>query len=393
MKKTPALVIGSGVNALGVIRNLGKEKIQVYCVSDNKGEATYSKYCKGYFIVPKIEKNQEKTIEFINRFSAHMKCKVVVFPTSDVSILNLAAARKEINKNVIVPCKLEIINNIINKIDFYKSLKKENVPHPKTFFLDNQINVDTFEMTYPVFVKPYISQNFTKKFGKKGFVAHNSEELKKYLHIVKKLEIGVIIQEIIQGTAQNHFFIDGFLDIKSQQKALFARKRLRMWPLWFGNSTVCVSVPLNQVTEMKDIVLKYFDKIKFHGIFSAEFKIDPKDDVAKLIEINARSWRKNLFPSDCGINIILKAYQDAIGTSKAESENYKTGIYLVDFFEDIKSSFMMLYKKQISFKEFITPFINEKKMTVFDTSDCMPFIINCKNNISDFFNKRKLLAH
>ena len=43
----PAVVIGGTENGLGVIRNLGRNGVDVYCVLDDKDVAFYSKYCRG----------------------------------------------------------------------------------------------------------------------------------------------------------------------------------------------------------------------------------------------------------------------------------------------------------------------------------------------------------
>ena len=47
----------------------------------------------------------------------------------------------------------------------------------------------------------------------------------------------------------------------------------------------------------KNKIINYLKKIQFNGLFDAEFKKDPRDGNFKLIEINARSWWQNSFPT------------------------------------------------------------------------------------------------
>jgi len=389
--KTPAIVIGGGVNALGVIRNLGRNGVDVYCVVDKKDEAVYSKYCKGYFVFPGIEQSKEKSRAFLTEFKRQLNCEAVVFPTSDLSVLNVARLLNKRGGYLAVLSDLEILETMIEKKKFYQSLTARNVPHPVTIFpdLEDTKNLEK-KISFPVFLKPSISQTFNKKFGRKGFVANSERELYKYLRLMKEQKIDVMIQEIVRGTAENHYFIDGYFNKHSKPVALFARQRLRMWPLWFGNSTACVSVPISEVADMKDTIIKYLADIGFRGIFSAEFKRDPRDNVGKLLEVNARSWWYNSFPSACGVNIILTAYLEAIGMDVETIEDYETGIHLIYFLQDLKSSVAMITQKQLSFREWLTPLVRKKNMTIFARDDLIPFAMNIFRNMTEFTNKEKL---
>ncbi|PVX24956.1 MAG: hypothetical protein CW691_06070 [Candidatus Bathyarchaeum sp.] len=387
---SPAIVIGGGVNALGVIRNLGRNGIDVYCVVEKKDEAIYSKYCKGYYVFPGIAQSKEKVKTFLTEFKRQMNCEIVVFPTSDLSVLNVSQVLTELTGFRIVLSDFKILETMIKKRQFYQSLLERNVPHPTTLFPDLKDSISIGKrLSFPVFIKPSVSQLFNKKFGKKGFVANSEKELHNYLQLMDKHKIDVMIQEIIPGTAENHFFIDGYFDKDSKPVALFARRRLRMWPLWFGNSSVCVSVPLSEVAEMKDDIVKYLGAIGYRGIFSAEFKRDPRDNVCKLIEVNARSWWYNSFPSACGVNIILMAYLDAVGVDVEEITDYAAGIHLINFLEDLKSSLAMISQKQLTFREWLTPLIRKKDMTVFARDDLVPFAMNFFQSIAEFANKEK----
>jgi len=390
--KNPAVVIGGGVNGLGIIRNLGRNGIHVYCVVDKKSEAVYSKYCKRYFIFPGIGNDPHRLKVFLTQFKRQIGCKPVLFPTSDISVLNVAHLNSEKGEFLASLSKEEVLETLVKKRKFYSSLITKNVPHPVTLFLnpENLENVNR-SLSFPVFVKPSISQIFAKKFGKKGFVAKSEEELRQYLLLMKKYKIDVVVQEIVSGPATNHYFIDGYFDKNSNPVALFARRRLRMWPLSFGNSTVCVSVPISEVADMKETIVKYLTSISYHGIFSAEFKRDPRDNIGKLLEVNARSWWYNTFPSACGVNIILMAYLEAIGKELKTIEEYEIGTYLVHFIEDLKSSLAMFARGQLSFREWLSPMIRKRNWTIFASDDPRPFAMSFAHTIRSVIKHRKLL--
>ena len=193
---------------------------------------------------------------------------------------------------------------------------------------------------------------------------------------MEKHKIDVMVQEIVSGSATNHYFIDGYLDKNLKPVALFARRRLRMWSLSFGNSTVCVSVPISEVVDMKETIVKYLTSIGFRGIFSAELKIDPRDNAGKLLEVNARSWWYNSFPSACGVNIIFMACLEAIGKDVKFIEDYEIGTNLIYFTEDLNWLSAMFAQSKLSFSEWLSPMIGKKDWVVFAKDDLRPFMMN-----------------
>lgn len=207
-----------------------------------------------------------------------------------------------------------------------------------------------------------------------------------------KDKIDVTVQEIVAGPPTNHYFIDGYLDAKSRLLAIFARRRLRMWPLAFGNSTVCVSVPISEVADMKATIVNYLASIGFRGIFSAEFKRDSHDHIGKLLEVNARSWWYNTFPSACGVNIVLAAYLDAVGSEFNNSEGYETGKYMVYFTDDLKSSFAMFVQNQLSLREWASPLAAVRDWVIFAEDDPNPFVMNIPRNLKEVVKQRKKFA-
>ena len=106
-KNHPALIIGGGINALGLIRNFGRNGIDVYCVNGKKDEATYSKYCKKYYILPEIN-NKEKLEIFLKKFSSSIKSDIVIFPTTDISVLNIADLKSSLQGYNIVTSDYKI---------------------------------------------------------------------------------------------------------------------------------------------------------------------------------------------------------------------------------------------------------------------------------------------
>ena len=378
--RNPAILLGGGpINGLGVVRNLGKNGVDVYYVTEQKDETIFSKYCKRYFVVPHIEHDKEVLRSFLARIERETDSYPVIFPGSDMFCLNLSQLKGELSDNcyALLPRK-EVVETLVNKKTFYQSLAKKKIPHPMTYIpesLDDTRRIGK-KVNYPVYVRPSISQIFNQKFHKKGFVARSQEELTRYYMLASKCDIDVMIQEIIPGPAVNMFCINGYFDKNGNPRGFFAYRRLREWPHRFGNGSLIESVPISDVSSIKEITANYLHSLGYHGIMDAEFKKDPRDDNFKFLEVNARTWWQNSFPTKCGINLVFMAYLDAIDHNVDYVENYEVGVKWMYFLNDLRSSIKMLKNGEMTVREWLSSLHRIKDWAHFSADDPMPWMVS-----------------
>ena len=83
-----------------------------------------------------------------------------------------------------------------------------------------------------------------RSYGVKGCRVRDMDDARTQLAKVYGDGHRVVVQEYVPGPGSNHYLIDGFIGADGRIRALFARRRLRMYPPDFGDSTHMVSVPL-----------------------------------------------------------------------------------------------------------------------------------------------------
>ena len=308
----------------------------------------------------------------------------ILIPTSDIYALYLADLKDELKEkfSIIAP-KKEVVKTLVNKKNFYQSLLKYNISFPATYFPEsvNDVKKISKEIEYPVYIRPCISQLFHSIFKKKGFIAYSKQELQKYYFLALKNNVEMIIQEIIFGPDANIYNIAGYFDQYYKPKALFAYRRLRWWPPMFGSSCLMENVSISDISLIKDIVVKFLGNIHYHGIYEAEFKKDPKDNNYKFLEVNARSWWQNRFPTRCGINIILLAYLDIINEKIDYTENYKTGFKWIYTINDIRASLNMIKKNKLTIKKWLFSLRYINDYALFSSDDPLPSICSKISNL------------
>jgi predicted ATP-grasp superfamily ATP-dependent carboligase len=230
------------------------------------------------------------------------------------------------------------LDTLQNKARLALLLQRLGVPMPETRLITGSSDIaelpqsnDTF-----YFLKPTDSQSFHARFGTKGLRVRSVEEARQRLDEVIAAGMSVVLQEYIPGSFAEHYFIDGYRDRAGTIKALFPRRRLRIYPPDFGNSTSMVSVSLADVSGAVESVHRVLAEVSYRGIFSAEFKRDPRDGLFKLLEINARPWWFVDFAVRCGVDVCRMAYDDALGREVRAVESYRIGASCIypyyDFF-------------------------------------------------------------
>jgi predicted ATP-grasp superfamily ATP-dependent carboligase len=372
---TPAIIIGGGSgNGLGIARNLGRLGIPVYCLTSDPQELTLSsRFCAGARIVPQIESDPVRLSACLRRLTHHLPGSGVLFPTTDTTLLTVARIRDAVPTYLTYIPARAIVETMVIKSQFYRSLQDYAVPHPRTLYPDDaRLEQHARDIGFPLFIRPAQSLLFHERVGGKGFVAQNLRELRGYLRLARRLGLEVMVQEIIPGPPATGYTIWGYIDQRSHLNVRLVTQKVRK-PLTFANATVIVSVPPSVVSDFEPVVLAYLRALHYQGMFGAEFKRDPRDGVWKLLEINARSMGGNEMALSCGVNHVLAAYRDVLGDPMPPQLAYHTGVSLINALGD----FTILLKRGVQghfHPHDLRPYRGRIHWAVYARDDPLPFL-------------------
>lgn len=371
----PVLVVGGNHTALGVIRDLGRQGIAVYCAVERANDfAIHSRYCKGYIVNRDVISRHDTLQHVLQALAKRGSCPPVLHPTSDLAVLNATTFRDQpdICLGSIPPRRAAEI--LIDKKQFYRSLQAQGIPYPATFFPDETpLDVILPQVTFPVLIKPSMSHLFQQRFRTSGFIANTSQELRQYLRLAQCHHMEVMIQQIIHGPATNHYEITGYFDQQSQPRMLLARQLVRK-PATFTLSSAQRSIPMTVAESLKERIVNYLTALQYHGIFGSEFKRDPVDAVCKLLDLNARSeWYSSLMTAS-GVNCSLMAYREAIGETVTPQMAYKAGVYGINVIQDLSSVRQMLRHRRFNMREILYPYRGHRHWFIYARDDPLPFV-------------------
>jgi predicted ATP-grasp superfamily ATP-dependent carboligase len=275
---------------LAVLRSLGRKGVHV-----TVGERTFlntsffSKYCSRCIVYPSPRRYPDEFIEFVLKEikKNHYEC---LFPMEEETLLLLARHQSEISKfsYLLIPDikKIEFVRDKGKLIQFAEA---HGIPTPKTFYFPQSPAPDVVQdlsssveaIPVPAVIKPRISSG---SFGL-AYVKQREDFIPLYQRIHTRYPFPLIQEWIPDGGGT--FGFSALFDEASNVKAAFVHKKLRMYPVQGGPSTLREGVEHPQVMELGLSLLK---SLNWVGVAMVEFKVDPRDGIPKLMEVNPRFW-------------------------------------------------------------------------------------------------------
>jgi len=284
---------------LAAVRSLGCKGIDV-----TVGERTFlntsffSKYCSRRLVYPSPRQSPSRFIEFLLREirENHYEC---VFPMEEETLLLLAKYRSEISRyTYFLSPDWEKIGFVRDKGNLMGYAEAHGIPTPKTFqippspepcevqgspapYVVRGLNHVLDKIPIPAVIKPRISSG---SFGI-VYVKNRKDLIPSYQSVHHRFPFPLIQEWIPDGGGTYGF--SALFDEGSKIKAAFVHKKLRMYPVKGGPSTLGEGVEHPQIMELGLSLLR---SLNWVGVGMVEFKVDPRDGIPKLMEVNPRFW-------------------------------------------------------------------------------------------------------
>lgn len=273
------ILFGGGLQMISVARSLKTTGHYVFAITKYDKVAKKSNFIDRY---EDIESDRDlhvvtsKLIEFI-----HQDRIDVVIPMEDAQATSLSQCKKNIEIKTQARCAVmdwDVFRMVSDKTKLLEFCKINDIPHPRTALITDDIDVVAEEVGFPSLIKPSHSE------GAKGIVlVNNLEELKEKAPLIISEYGECGLQEYI--TSKPYYYN---LMLYRSQSGEFGNsviiKILRFYPIKGGSSCLAVTVK-NEV--MTEICKKLLNKLNWVGF--ADFDILEKEDGDfRIIEINPR---------------------------------------------------------------------------------------------------------
>lgn len=325
--RTPVLIFGAHIAALGVLRVLARHRIPTYVVDDTTNVIVRSRWYRPAERTLAETSDPAELAEYLESLSID---RAVLIACSDQWALAVAGLPADLRRRF--PASIAphaAIEQFVDKDRFRALVDRLDIPRPGTIPIHEPADLDraTDEDLANGFLKPTESHLHNRQFKTKGFFVETRDEATRLVERARDAGITFMLQEWIPGNMSKTFLIDGFVDRHGEIRAMVARRRVRMDPPRLANTCSDVTIPLSDLDACMPALHTLLTAVEYRGIFNVEFKFDERDGGFKIIELNPRPFWLIGHIERAGVDLPSMSYLDAQEQSVPAPPPYQVGRY------------------------------------------------------------------
>lgn len=369
----PAVVVGGGVNALSIARSLGRRGIAVDVLADVRTPLVvrYSRYCRRY-----VETGRPVQTEWLEWLTGEgARDPAVLLPASDEGLELLARHRSTLVAHGHRPFEADddVVLGMLDKARTYQLAAAAGVPAPEAHLLasvDDVLSVAE-RIRYPVVLKPQQSHVYMRTFAPegKGRAVSSPGELVTAAKPLVAAGVSMLATELVPGRHDAYCSYYGYLDEEGQPLAEVTKRKLRQYPVGFGEGTYH---EMAWEPEAAELGLRFFQAVGLRGLGNVEFKRDARDGALKLIECNARFTQADALLRRAGVDLPLLSYSRVVGWDLPAVRPQRNGLHLWFPRNDVKAFLEHRRRGDISTWEWVNSLAGHQSTAQFELTDPIP---------------------
>ncbi len=366
-----AVVIGGDHQGLGVARSLGRHGVPVCVVDDEPSIATSSRYTSHRVRVDDL-RTPEATLEALevarHRFGLE---GWVLYPTRDETVAALAAHREELARWFRVPTPpWACIQQAWDKRRTHRLAQELSIPAPRTWCPATEADLAEVDTTVPLVVKPAIKEHFFYSTGVKGWRVGSRAELVDAFRrgtSVVGADGELLVQEMVPGDAGQRAFCAFFKDGAAVASMTVARHRQH--PSDLGRASTYVETV--DAPELAEPSVRLLAHIGYYGLVEVEYKVDPRDGVPKLLDVNARTWGYHTLGQAAGVDFPYLLHQDQLGHQVAPVRA-REGVRWIRLVTDVPNAVRDLRRGRLDLRQYLSSLRGVDVEAVLSLRDPLP---------------------
>jgi predicted ATP-grasp superfamily ATP-dependent carboligase len=314
-RSVSAVVVGGGVNALGVVRSLGVGGVPVVVVAaGTQGPAMASKHARKRVVSPVEGPGLIGTLVELARDAAE---KPVLFLTEEKTVHTVSERRGELASRyrIRLPAH-DTLMALMHKQGFQELAERCGAPVPRCVNLRSRADLPALgALKFPCVLKPS-DKNY--QYGarfKKGYVVQSPAEVERLYGEIEEVQADMVVQEWIDGADSDVYFCLQYVGGDGAPVASFSGRKIRSWPPKIGGTASCTA-SWEDDEALTRATREFFARVGFTGMGSMEYKRDRRDGRFYMIEPTAaRTDFQQEVATIHGINIPLAAWCHETGAS------------------------------------------------------------------------------
>jgi predicted ATP-grasp superfamily ATP-dependent carboligase len=148
----------------------------------------------------------------------------------------------------------------------------------------------------------------------------------------------------------------------------------------FGSASFVESMRDERLVDAADRLLR---PLRYKGLFGIEFKLDPRDNQYKVIEVNVRWGLWDGLARRCGIDLGYLAYARAAGLPYEVNSEYRRGVKWVSLRSDLEAFLDYRREGSLSVGGWLKSLAGVKELATFAWDDPHPGFAEFRSAMSE----------
>ena len=373
-KPIGAVVVGGDYQGLGIVRSLGRRKVPVCVIDDERSIAPFSKYAT-YSVRVDSLRDEKQTIESVLEIGRRLGLEGwVLYPTREETVAAFARHRSSLLSFFRVPTPAwNTTQWFWDKRNTYRRAQELGIPTPSTWYIRDVSDLEKIDADPPFVIKPAIKEHFIYSTKVKAWRADSRAELRELFLRAAQL-VGpdeVMIQSMIPGGGSQQFAYGAFFKEGRALGSMVVR-RARQHPPEFGRSSTYVeTIELPLLEELSERFLRAVD---YYGLVEMEYKFDPRDQLYKLLDVNGRTWGYHTLGFGAGVDFPLMLYADQVG-EPVEPRRGRPGVKWIRLVTDLPTGILEILGGRQNWRLYLQSLLGFDIESVFSWEDPFPGLV------------------
>jgi predicted ATP-grasp superfamily ATP-dependent carboligase len=373
-KTVGAVVVGGDYQGLGIVRSLGRRNVAVCVIDDERSIARFSKYTT-YFVPVDSLRDEKQTVEHVLEIGRRFDLKGwVLYPTREETVAAIARNRSSLAGFFRVPTPAwDTTQWFWDKRKTYRRANELGIPTPSTWYVRDISDLGKIDADPPFVIKPAIKEHFIYSTKAKAWRANTRAELRELFQRAAKL-VGpgeVMVQSFIPGGGSQQFGYGAFFKEGRAVGSMVVR-RARQHPPEFGRSSTYVETI--ELPLLEDLSQRFLRAINYYGLVELEYKLDPRDQQYKLLDVNGRTWGYHTLGFGAGVDFPYMLFADQVG-EHVELRRGRPGVKWIRLITDLPTGVVEILGGRQSLWAYLRTLTRFHVESVFSREDPLPGLV------------------
>lgn len=387
-KLPSVIIIGGGANALSIARSLGNMGVKVFAINKKDAAVCSSRFATRIVLDDSTNyKDVWKT--FLVSDDSNQYRSSVLLAASDVGLELIANNRQVLeSKFLLDESNVAAQLSMLDKLKTYDLASQAGIPTPKFWNISSREDLQRVEgdLVFPLLVKPKSSPDFTDKFKGKFFDANDYQQVIEGSEKLFEAQVEFLLMEKIPGADDLLCSYYTYLDADLRPQFHFTKRIIRRNPPNMGLGCYHIT---DEIPEVQDVAIRLFQAAGLRGLANAEFKLDQRDGVLKLIECNARFTEANGLVAKSGFDLGRFVYSRIVGLPQKPLQSFRSGMRLLYPFDDFRSFIALRKQGKLTLFQWLKSLCHWQSFPLFCWYDPTPSLVSYLRRFKNWIRSPK----